>query len=189
VPVISRHKPLTRGFQLTDCSKSITGSNPSARTARYTVASPPREQSIDVVEPSPALDLIYVPQPKAEHTAVREELPIREERRQNSAKSLFPRPHLRREGDGFRCQVSRRGRSAHVVIIEVEVARQCYPMARHYGRDLVLKIAEEGNVADFRLGCSLVLRSSRISAPYRNQGWHHSPSFIVTPGGNRETKI
>src|SRR5216684_4353236 len=32
------------------------------------------------------------------------------------------------------------------------------------------------------LGCSVVLRSSRISALCRNLGWHHSHSSIVTSG-------
>ena len=89
-----------------------------------------------------------MPQPKAERTAVWKEPRILEERLESSVKSLLLCLHLRGEGDGFRSQVSRGGGSKPVVVIEVEVVRQCYPMTGHYGCDLMLNIAEKGNVAD-----------------------------------------
>lgn len=42
-----------------------------------------------MLEPSTASDLIYVPQPKAEHTAIRKELRILEERLESAAETLL----------------------------------------------------------------------------------------------------
>jgi len=52
----------------------------------------PPEQTVDVLEPSTLVDLMYVPQPNAEY-AIREELRILEERLESAAETLLIRRH------------------------------------------------------------------------------------------------
>jgi hypothetical protein len=67
-----------------------------------------------MLEPSTAFDLIYVPQPKAEHTAIRKELRILEERLESAAETLLTRAPRRVPRSSLQ-----RGGPALVVVIEV----------------------------------------------------------------------
>lgn len=103
-----------------------------------------------MIEPSTALDLIYVPQPKAEHIAIQEEPRTLEERLEGAAETLLIRPHMRGFRDGLRGQASCRGGPAPVVVIEVlNIVRQYHASMAGYRRgDLVLDVTEKGSVAD-----------------------------------------
>jgi hypothetical protein len=98
-----------------------------------------------VLETSTALDLICIPQPKGEHSAVREVLRILEERLESAAETLFTRSHLR-VGKGADSEAMppagagprRRGKGF------TSISRD----GRHHRFDLVLDITEKGGVAD-----------------------------------------